>query len=104
MLSEEEARSRKALAHHALALRDGLRSTERRSRSLAEAQRRHKLEVQVMNKIHGEQLLSERAMLDQHYGNQMKAMAAVSLFIKLSTKMVSRFSWKWIPVMIIVQF
>ena len=79
LLSEGEARSRKALAHHALALRDGLRSTERRSRSLAEAQRRHKLEVQVMNMMHGEQLLNERAMMDQHYGNQMKAVREVSL-------------------------
>ena len=78
LLSEGEARSRKAMAHRALALRDGLRHSESRSRAISEAQRRHKLEVQVMTKLHSEQLHSERSALDQHYGNQMKAVQAVS--------------------------
>jgi len=78
-MSEGETRSRKAMAHRALALRDGLRSSERRNRAMAQSQRRHKLEMQVLDKLHGENVQKERIVLDQHYGSQMKALVEVGL-------------------------
>ena len=42
------------------------------ARALGEAQRRHKLEVQVMCKLHEERLNEDRRALEQHYADQMQ--------------------------------
>ena len=39
---------------------------------MGEAQRRHKLEVQVMGKLHEERLMEDRRGLEQHYASQVQ--------------------------------
>ncbi|GAX76946.1 hypothetical protein CEUSTIGMA_g4393.t1 [Chlamydomonas eustigma] len=73
ILAQREAATRKNMALRSHQLKEGLRHSEGKARALSEAQRRQKLEVQAMKKVHKEQLDIDRAALEQHYASQLQA-------------------------------
>eukprot|EP00955_Chlamydomonas_euryale_P049760 354346-Chlamydomonas_euryale.AAC.12 len=71
-LADNEARARKSMATRNVLLRDGLRASETRARSLAEDKRRCELESKVLCRLHDDDMADRLHSVQAHHAAQLE--------------------------------